>query len=83
MVGHKAICLAATLPQARWSHGTHTEEFYEVTDSSFEISELNQALLKWEQVYDTIRPHQALGYLTPQQSLQHHQQSQKKEVKCH
>ena len=62
---------------------THTEEFYEVTDSSFEISELNQALLKWEQVYDTIRPHQALGYLTPQQSLQHHQQSQKKEVKCH
>ena len=62
---------------------THTEEFYEVTDSSFEISELNQALLKWEQVYDTIRPHQALGYLTPQQFLQRHQQNQKKEVRCH
>ena len=62
---------------------THTEEFYEVTDSSFEISELNQALLKWEQVYDTIRPHQALGYLTPQQFLTRHQQNQKKEVRCH
>ena len=62
---------------------THTEEFYEVTDSSFEISELNQALLKWEQVYDTIRPHQALGYLTPQQFLTRHQQNQKKEVSCH
>jgi len=30
---------------------THTEEFYEVTDASFEISELNQALLEWEKVY--------------------------------
>ena len=30
---------------------THTEEFYEVTDTSFELPELNQALLKWEKVY--------------------------------
>jgi len=43
---------------------THTEESYEVTDSSFELPELNQALLKWEKVYNTVRPHQALGYLT-------------------
>lgn len=43
---------------------THTEEFYEVTDVSFEIVELNQALLQWEKVYNTIRPHQSLGYLT-------------------
>jgi len=50
---------------------------------SFEIPELNQALLKWEQVYDTIRPHQALGYLTPQQFLTRHQQNQKKEVRRH
>ena len=27
---------------------THTEEFYEVTNSSFEIGELNRALLEWE-----------------------------------
>jgi len=59
---------------------THTEEFYEVTDSSFEIGELNRALLKWEEVYNTIRPHQALGYLTPQQFLE---QYQRREVMCH
>ena len=42
---------------------THTEEFYEVTDSGFEIAELNRALREWERVYNTVRPHQALGYL--------------------
>ena len=30
---------------------THTEEFYEVTEASFEIRELNQALLEWEKVH--------------------------------
>ncbi|MGB6872678.1 MAG: integrase core domain-containing protein, partial [Dehalococcoidia bacterium] len=58
---------------------THTEEFYEVTDANFNIPELNQALLKWENVYNTIRPHQALGYLTPQEFLKHNQQNQRKE----
>lgn len=61
---------------------THTEEFYEVTEASFEIGELNQALLKWEKVYNTIRPHQSLGYLTPQQFLQQCQQK-RREVMCH
>ena len=61
---------------------THTEEFYEVTDTSFELPELNQALLKWEKVYNTIRPHQAMGYLTPQQSLEQYQQK-RREVMCH
>jgi putative transposase len=62
---------------------THTEEFYEVTDTTFDIPELNQALLKWEQVYNTVRPHQALGYLTPQQFLECYQQNQNREVRCH
>ena len=53
---------------------THTEEFYEVTDSSFEIGGLNRALLEWEKVYNTIRPHQALGYLTPLEFLEQYQQ---------
>ena len=57
---------------------THTEEFYEVTDTNFETVELNRALVKWEEVYNTIRHHQALGYLTPQQFLQCYQQNQKK-----
>jgi len=62
---------------------THTEEFYEVTDTDFAISALNWALLQWEKVYNTIRPHQALGYLTPQEFLECYQQKQRKEVMCH
>ncbi|MCD6599806.1 MAG: integrase core domain-containing protein [Dehalococcoidia bacterium] len=37
------------------------------------------ALLSWENVYNTIRPHQALGYLTPQEFVEHYQQNQRKE----
>lgn len=47
------------------SNRTHTEEFYEVHDFSFDIAVLNQELLAWETVYNTVRPHQALSYLTP------------------
>jgi len=47
------------------AHRTHTEEFYEVTESSFDIAELGKELLEWERVYNAIRPHQALDYLTP------------------
>ncbi|MGH7274126.1 MAG: integrase core domain-containing protein [Nitrospiria bacterium] len=49
---------------------THTEEFYEVTESSWTVEKLNQELLEWEKIYNTIRPHQALRYLTPLQFLQ-------------
>lgn len=52
------------------AHRTHTEEFYEVTDSSFELAELRQDLLEWERVYNTVRPHQSLRYLTPLKFLQ-------------
>ena len=51
---------------------THTEEFYEVTPCTWKVQELNQELLQWEKVYNTIRPHQALGYLTPLQFLKQH-----------
>ena len=44
---------------------THTEEFYEVTDAELHPDALGPALLEWERTYNTIRPHQALGYLTP------------------
>ena len=51
------------------AHRTHTEEFYEVEDFPLDMPGLNQALRAWEHTYNTIRPHQALGYLTPQQYL--------------
>ncbi len=61
---------------------THTEEFYEVTEFSLEITTLNRELLAWEHTYNTIRPHQALGYLTPHQFLTQWRH-QRKEAKCH
>jgi len=61
------------------AHRTHTEEFYEVTDSTFDLDELREKLLKWERVYNSIRPHQALGYLTPLRFLE----QERKEVGCH
>ena len=48
---------------------THTEEFYEVTDAEATLAGLRPALLDWEVTYNTIRPHQALGYLTPAEYL--------------
>lgn len=58
------------------AHRTHTEEFYEVTDSSFSLAELRQELLEWERIYNTVRPHQALNYLTPQEFIQQQERRQ-------
>lgn len=44
---------------------THTEEFYEVNDFSLDINTLNIQLRQWENTCNTIRPSQALAYLTP------------------
>ncbi len=48
---------------------THTEEFYQVTSCSLEMKKLNRELRQWEKIYNTVPPHQSLGYLTPQQFL--------------
>jgi putative transposase len=48
---------------------THTEEFYEVWDLDWTVPELNRQLRAWEEVYNTVRPHQSLGYRTPQRFL--------------
>ena len=61
---------------------THTEEFYEVTPFSLEIAALNRELLAWERTYNTVRPHQALGYLTPAQFLTRWT-AHRKEAECH
>jgi len=65
------------------AHRTHTEEFYEVTESSFDIPELRAELLEWENTYNTIRPHQSLDYLTPLKFLACWEKSRGEEVKCH
>jgi transposase InsO family protein len=49
---------------------THAEEFYEVADLPWSVAELNQHALAWERVYNTVRPHQALGYKTPKEFLE-------------
>jgi putative transposase len=48
---------------------THTEEFYELTDAEPELGPLQTALRAWEATYNTVRPNQALGYLTPAEFL--------------
>jgi transposase InsO family protein len=48
---------------------THTEEFYQVTACSLEMKKLNRELRQSEKIYNTVRPHQSLGYLTPRQFL--------------
>jgi transposase InsO family protein len=50
---------------------THKEEFYRVVDLPETIGELRQKLRAWEVVYNTRRPHQALGYQTPWAWYQH------------
>ena len=48
------------------SNRTHKEEFYQLVDPPDSLAELRALLLKQEQRYNTYRPHQALGYKTPQ-----------------
>ena len=49
---------------------THTEEFWECYDGDLDVASARAALLAWRHRYNTYRPHQALGYLTPLQFLQ-------------
>ena len=65
------------------SHRTHTEEFYEVTESSFDVAELREELLEWEHTYNAVKPHQSLNYLTPLEFLQCYNKNHGNEVMCH
>ncbi len=53
---------------------THTEEFYEVYELPWTATALNRHARQWEHTYNTVRPHQALGYLTPAEFLAHYTQ---------
>ena len=79
---HKTIGLPPRSPKLNGNveraQRTHTEEFYKVTDTTFEVAELNQALLEWRMLY-AVRPHKALGYFTPREFLKLYQQNKRKE----
>jgi putative transposase len=49
---------------------THTEEFYECSTAPPTVQGLGAAARDWERIYNTVRPHQALGYLTPLEFVQ-------------
>ncbi|MGD1213290.1 MAG: integrase core domain-containing protein, partial [Candidatus Acidiferrales bacterium] len=52
------------------SHRTHHKEFYQVVPDDRYVAHLNPQLLRWEHIYNTVRPHQALRYLTPLEFLE-------------
>jgi len=46
-------------------NGTARREFWECSEGDLALPALQAALRDWEVTYNTVRPHQALGYLTP------------------
>lgn len=58
------------------AHRTHREEFYEVWDLDWAVNKLKPQLLAWEEVYNTVRPHQSLGYRTPLQAVREFQRQE-------
>ena len=57
-------------PHVERSNGTWRQEFYRVYRVSPDSIRMHrQQVRDWERTYNTIRPHQALGYLTPAEFL--------------
>ena len=52
------------------SFRTDDDEFYHVQERPADFGGLETALLAWNRLYESRRPHQALGYLTPDQFYQ-------------
>ena len=52
------------------SFRTDKEEFYQVEELPANLDGQEAAPEGWNQVYETVRPHQALGYKTPEQFYQ-------------
>ena len=50
-------------------NGTVRREFWECSDGDLDLPTLQSALQAWEDQDNTHRPHQALGYETPQAVL--------------
>jgi transposase InsO family protein len=58
------------------------EEFYHVHELPADLGGQQAALLAWNHLYENVRPHQALGYRTPDEFYQQWltAQNQRKEV---
>lgn len=52
------------------SHGADEREFYQQGNIHHDIEVMQKKLAKWEYVWNNVRPHAALNYLTPNQYLQ-------------
>ncbi len=52
-------------PRVERSHLTDELEFYQKGGTKKTFEEQREAMVEWEHFYNFIRPHQALGYLTP------------------
>lgn len=52
------------------SHGADEREFYQQGNIYFDFDLMKKKLKEWQDVWNTIRPHQALNYLTPNQYLE-------------
>ena len=68
--------------QVERSHRTHHEEFYQVIPDRWNLAQLTPQLRRWEHIYNTVRPHQALHYLTPLEFLERWR-SHKQKAECH
>jgi transposase InsO family protein len=51
------------------AHRTHQEEFYELTEIPEPLADHQALLRRWEETYNNVRPHQALGYRTPNEYI--------------
>jgi transposase InsO family protein len=66
------------------AHRTHQAEFYELYDGDLDLATVNRALQRWENTYNTIRPHRSLAKKTPAEYLQlHHPTAASKAILSH
>lgn len=47
------------------SHGSDEREFYSQGNTDYDIDLMQERLTEWERIWNEVRPHQALNYLTP------------------
>ena len=49
------------------SHGADEREFYQQGNACFDFMVMRKKLKEWQRIWNEVRPHQALNYLTPKQ----------------